>query len=124
MADHQKTTLKRQKTQRQRASGKARTATAQNARHDYTELIGVQVKKPLELVKLVEEGLAFSVVEALQEQMDLATKDMAQLLEPFSVERRPAVYNRLNPIECCVPRDCSHALKICSMVIRWQPVAG
>ena len=35
----------------------------------------------MELVKHVEEGLTFTAVEALQQQMDLPTKEMARLLD-------------------------------------------
>lgn len=90
----------KQRTQRGRAVGKALTPTARSSRHDYTKLIGVQVKNPVELVKHVERGLAFTAVEALQEQMDLATKDMAQLLDiKFRTFLRRKEAGRLQPAE-------------------------
>src|SRR6185295_19994917 len=93
-------TKTRQKTQRRRAPKKALTATAKSLRHDYARLIGVQVKNSVELVKHVENGLAFTAVEALQEQMDLATKDMAQLLDiKFRTFLRRKEAGRLQPAE-------------------------
>jgi len=81
-------------------AGKALTATARNSRHDYTELIGVKVKNPVELVKHVEKGLAFTAVEALQRQMDLATKEMARLLDiKFRTFLRRKEAGRLQPAE-------------------------
>jgi len=55
--------------------------TARSARHDYTKLLGVKVKNSVDLVKHVEAGLSFSVVEALQDQMKLPAKEMAKLLD-------------------------------------------
>ena len=54
---------------------------ASTARHDYTKLIGIKVKNSVELVKHVEAGLSFTAVEALQDQMKLASKEMAKLLD-------------------------------------------
>ena len=51
------------------------------ARHDYTKLIGVKVKNSVDLVKHVEAGLSFNVVEALQDRMKLASREMAKLLD-------------------------------------------
>jgi len=89
-----------QKTQHRRAAGKAMTATARSSRHDYAKLIGVKVKNPVELVKHVEKGLAFTAVEALQQRMDLATKEMARLLDiKFRTFLRRKEAGRLQPAE-------------------------
>src|SRR5882672_5474397 len=47
------------------------TSASRTTRHDYTKLIGLKVKSPVDLVKHVEKGLAFTAVEALRQQMDL-----------------------------------------------------
>jgi len=100
MATSHTATKTRRKTQHRRVAGKALTATARNSRHDYTELIGVKVKNPVELVKHVEKGLAFTAVEALQRQMDLATKEMARLLDiKFRTFLRRKEAGRLQPAE-------------------------
>lgn len=100
MATTHTTTKIRQKTQHRRASGKALTATARSSRHDYTKLIGIKVKDSVDLVKHVEKGLAFTVVEALQAQMDLATKEMARLLDiKFRTFLRRKEAGRLQPAE-------------------------
>ena len=69
------------KTLRPRGAGKARALSEQNPRREYTKLIGLKAKNTLELVKHVENGLSFTVVESLQQQMKLATKDMSELLD-------------------------------------------
>ena len=74
-------TKTRQKAQRRRAAGKTPTATKRSSRHDYTKLIGVKVRNPVELIEHIEQGLEFAAVEALQKQMGLATKEMARLLD-------------------------------------------
>jgi|ERR1051325_4911926 putative toxin-antitoxin system antitoxin component (TIGR02293 family) len=56
-------------------------ALATSPRHHYTKLIGLKVKNSLALVQHVERGLDFSVVESLQSEMHLATKEMASLLD-------------------------------------------
>jgi len=100
MATTHTDTKTRQKPQHRRAAGKALRATAPVSRHDYTKLIGVKVKNPVELVKHVEKGLAFTAVEALQQQMDLATKDMARLLDiKFRTFLRRKEAGRLQPAE-------------------------
>src|ERR1041384_6031982 len=81
MATPHTATKTRQKKQHRRAAGKALIATARSSRHDYTKLVGVKVKNSVELIKHVERGLAFTAVEALQQQMDLATREMAHLLD-------------------------------------------
>lgn len=74
--------------------------TTTKARHDYTKLIGLKVKSSADLVKHVEKGLAFSVVEALQQQMDLAAKEMAELLDiKFRTFLRRKEAGRLQPAE-------------------------
>ena len=55
--------------------------SSRSARHDYTEVIGIKVKNSVDLVKHVEAGLSFTAVEALQDQMKLASKEMAKLLD-------------------------------------------
>lgn len=60
---------------------KASTATTKSGPHDYTKLIGLKVKNSVDLVKHVEKGLAFAAVESLQNQMKLASKEMAKLLD-------------------------------------------
>jgi putative toxin-antitoxin system antitoxin component (TIGR02293 family) len=88
------------KTQSRRGAGKTPKATARSSRHDYTKLIGVKVKNSVELVKQVEKGLAFSAVEALQQQMDLASKEMARLLDiKFRTFLRRKEAGRLQPAE-------------------------
>ena len=88
------------KSQQRRAAGKALTSGAQRSRLNYTKMLGVDVKNPMDLVKHVEDGLAFSAVEALQEQMDLATKDMARLLDiKFRTFLRRKDTGRLQPDE-------------------------
>lgn len=100
MATTHTATKTRQKAQRRHAAGKALTSTVRTSRHDYTKLIGVKVNNPVELVKQVEKGLAFTVVEALQQQMDLATKEMAQLLDiKFRTFLRRREAGRLQPAE-------------------------
>ena len=82
------------------SSEKALTSAARSPRHDYTKLIGVKVKNPVDLVRHVEKGLAFTAVEALQQQMDLATKEMAQLLDiKFRTFLRRKEAGRLQPAE-------------------------
>jgi putative toxin-antitoxin system antitoxin component (TIGR02293 family) len=75
------TTKPKGKTVHPRGMGKARALSGQNPRRDYTKLIGLKAKNTLELVKHVENGLSFTVVESLQQQMKLATKDMSKLLD-------------------------------------------
>ena len=100
MATTNTATKTRQKTQPRRAAGKAPTATARSSPHNYTKLIGIRVKDSVELVKHVEKGLAFTTVEALQQQMNLATKDMAQLLDiKFRTFLRRKEAGRLQPAE-------------------------
>jgi putative toxin-antitoxin system antitoxin component (TIGR02293 family) len=100
MATTHTVTKTRQKKQHRRAAGKALTSTAGDSRHDYTKLIGVKVKNPVELVRHVEKGLAFTTVEALQQQMDLATKEMARLLDiKFRTFLRRKEAGRLQPAE-------------------------
>lgn len=100
MATTHTTTKTKQKTQPRRAAGKAVTATARSSRHDYTKLIGIKVKDSVELVKHVEKGLAFTAVEALQEQMNLAAKEMARLLDiKFRTFLRRKEAGRLQPAE-------------------------
>jgi putative toxin-antitoxin system antitoxin component (TIGR02293 family) len=100
MATTQTITKPKQKTQPRRAAKKARTASARTSRHDYAKLIGVQVKNSVELVKHVEKGLSFTAVEALQKQMDLATKEMARLLDiKFRTFLRRKEAGRLQPAE-------------------------
>jgi putative toxin-antitoxin system antitoxin component (TIGR02293 family) len=101
MATRTRTTTKtRQEMRPRRAPGKALTSTAASSRHDYAKLIGVKVKNPVDLVKHVEKGLAFTAVEALQRQMDLATKEMARLLDiKFRTFLRRKEAGRLQPAE-------------------------
>lgn len=94
------TTKKRQKAGHRREAAKALTPTTRSARHDYARLIGVKVKNPVDLVRHVEKGLAFTAVEALQQQMDLAAKEMAQLLDiKFRTFLRRKEAGRLQPAE-------------------------
>jgi putative toxin-antitoxin system antitoxin component (TIGR02293 family) len=94
------TTKTRQKMQRGRPAGKALTAMARSSRHDYTKLLGVQAKNSIELVKHIEKGLAFTAVEALQQEMDLPTKEMAWLLDiKFRTFLRRKDAGRLQPAE-------------------------
>jgi putative toxin-antitoxin system antitoxin component (TIGR02293 family) len=96
---HTKTKTREERGPRQ-AAGKALTSTAPSSRHDYAKLIGVKVKNPVDLVKHVEKGLAFTAVEALQQQMDLATKEMAHLLDiKFRTFLRRKEAGRLQPAE-------------------------
>lgn len=69
------------KTVRPRGTGKALALGAPTSRHDYTKLIGLKAKNTLDLVKDVEKGLTFTVVESLQREMDLPAKEMASLLD-------------------------------------------
>jgi len=90
----------RQKEVPRREMRKAATPVTRRPRHDYTKLIGVKVQRTVDLVKHVEKGLAFSAVEALQQQMDLATKEMAQLLDiKFRTFLRRKEAGRLQPAE-------------------------
>ena len=90
----------RRKAQHRRAAGKAPTSVARSSRHDYTKLLGIRVKDSVDLIKHVEKGLAFTAVEALQEQMDLATKEMARLLDiKFRTFLRRKEAGRLQPAE-------------------------
>ena len=59
----------------------ASTTRDSKVRRDYTRLIGVKAKNTLDLVKHVERGLSFAVVEALQQQMKLPAKEMSRLLD-------------------------------------------
>jgi putative toxin-antitoxin system antitoxin component (TIGR02293 family) len=71
-----------------------------SSRHDYTKVIGIKVKDSIDLVKHVENGLAFTVVEALQQQMNLAAKEMARLLDiKFRTFLRRKEAGRLQPAE-------------------------
>ena len=95
-------TTRRQAKPKQKvtAAEKAPTPAARTSRHDYAKLIGVKAKNPVDLVKHVEKGLAFTAVEALQEQMDLATKEMAKLLDiKFRTFLRRKETGRLQPAE-------------------------
>ena len=79
---------------------KALTSVTGSPRHDYAKLIGVKVNNTVELVRYVEKGLAFTTVEALQQQMHLATKEMAQLLDiKFRTFLRRKEAGRLQPAE-------------------------
>ena len=72
------------KTKKAEQGGTARRtipSSVRISRHDYTKMLGVKAKNPVDLVKHVEKGLAFSAVEALQQQMNLASKEMAKLLD-------------------------------------------
>ncbi len=74
--------------------------TSKSARHDYTTLIGIKVKNSVDLVKHVEAGLSFAAVEALQDQMKLASKEMAKLLDiKFRTFVRRKEAGRLQPAE-------------------------
>ena len=100
MATTHTTTKTRHKTQRPRTAGRVSTASTGGSRHDYTKMIGVKAKNPVDLVKHVEKGLAFSAVEALQEQMNLATKEIARLLDiKFRTFLRRKEAGRLQPAE-------------------------
>ena len=95
-------TTRRQAKPKQKvtAAEKAHTPAARTSRHDYAKLIGVKAKNPVDLVKHVEKGLAFTAVEALQEEMDLATKEMAKLLDiKFRTFLRRKETGRLQPAE-------------------------
>jgi putative toxin-antitoxin system antitoxin component (TIGR02293 family) len=94
------TTKAKQKIEPRRAAGKALTLAARTSRHDYAKLIGLNVKNRVDLVKHVEKGLAFTAVEALQQQMDLAAKEMAKLLDiKFRTFLRRKEAGRLQPAE-------------------------
>jgi putative toxin-antitoxin system antitoxin component (TIGR02293 family) len=81
-------------------AGKVLTPAARRSRLHYTKLIGVDVKNPIDLIKHVEKGLAFTAVEALQRQMDLPTKEMAALLDiKFRTFLRRKEAGRLQPAE-------------------------
>lgn len=71
----------KQKVSGRRAKPTTIKSASRSARHDYTKLIGVNVKNSVDLVKHVEAGLSFSVVEALQDRMKLASREMAKLLD-------------------------------------------
>lgn len=89
-----------QNVKRRRSAEKIPSSATRTPRHDYAKLIGVKVKNPVELVRQVEKGLAFSAVEALQHQMHLATKEMAQLLDiKFRTFLRRKEAGRLQPAE-------------------------
>ena len=60
---------------------RASKTPASRARPHYTKLIGVEAKNALDLVKHVEKGLSFTVVEALQQQMKLPAREMSRLLD-------------------------------------------
>ena len=78
----------------------AKRPKAGSSRHDYTKVIGIKVKDSIDLVKHVENGLAFTVVEALQQQMNLAAKEMARLLDiKFRTFLRRKEAGRLQPAE-------------------------
>jgi putative toxin-antitoxin system antitoxin component (TIGR02293 family) len=81
MATTNKTTRAKTKGKTLHTRGKARALSGQDVRRDYIRSIGVNAKNTLDLVKHVEKGLSFTVVESLQQQMKLATKDMSQLLD-------------------------------------------
>jgi putative toxin-antitoxin system antitoxin component (TIGR02293 family) len=94
------TTKKRQKAEHRREAAKVLNPTTRSARHDYARLIGIKVKNPVDLVRHVEKGLAFTAVEALQQQMDLAAKEMARLLDiKFRTFLRRKEAGRLQPAE-------------------------
>jgi putative toxin-antitoxin system antitoxin component (TIGR02293 family) len=88
------------KTGRLYVARKAVKSAPETSRHDYTKLIGVKVNNPVDLVRHVEKGLAFTAVEALQRQMDLAAKEMAKLLDiKFRTFLRRKESGRLQPAE-------------------------
>ena len=94
------TTKTRRKAEHRRPGEKAVTLASRRPRHDYTKLIGVTVNNSVDLVRHVERGLAFTAVEALQQQMHLATKQMAQLLDiKFRTFLRRKEAGRLQPAE-------------------------
>src|SRR5215208_2133933 len=96
----QSPTKARRKKGPRRTAAKAVTSTARISRHDYAKSIGVNVKNPVELVKHVEKGFAFTAVEALQQQMDLPTNEMAKLLDiKFRTFLRRKETGRLQPAE-------------------------
>lgn len=81
MATKRRTSKTKTKVAGRRAPGANMKVASRSPRHDYTKLLGVNVKSSVDLVKHVEAGLSFSVVEALQAQMKLPSKDMAKLLD-------------------------------------------
>ena len=94
------TTKARRKIDPRSAKGQVIASSARTSRHDYTKLLGIKVKTPVDLVKHVENGLAFTAVEALQQQMNLATKEMAKLLDiKFRTFLRRKETGRLQPAE-------------------------
>src|SRR5262249_3163898 len=74
-------TSKRSTKTKKKSSLRTTPSATRSARHDYTRIIGVKVKNSVDLVKHVEKGLSFSVVEALQQQMKLPAREMASLLD-------------------------------------------
>lgn len=69
------------KTKSAQSRASKTVSPAPRARPHYTKLIGVHAKNTLDLVKHVERGLSFTVVEALQQQMKLPAKEMSRLLD-------------------------------------------
>lgn len=81
MASTQRAPKRKQAASGRRAKTKTAKSASRPARHDYTKLIGVKAKNSVDLVRHVEAGLSFSVVEALQDRMKLASREMAKLLD-------------------------------------------
>jgi putative toxin-antitoxin system antitoxin component (TIGR02293 family) len=101
MATTTRTTRKTSRSvKRRRSVEKTLSSATPTPRHDYAKLLGVKVNNAVELVRHVEKGLAFTAVEALQQQMHLATKEMAQFLDiKFRTFLRRKETGRLQPAE-------------------------
>lgn len=98
MATTSKTATAKGKGKTARRVGKAQTRSVTPLH--YTRLIGLKAKNTLDLVKHVEKGLSFSVVESLQQQMKFSTKDMSDLLDiKLRTFLRRKEQGRLQPTE-------------------------
>jgi putative toxin-antitoxin system antitoxin component (TIGR02293 family) len=52
-----------------------------SAETTYTTLLGMKERDPIELVRMVREGLSFKVVKRFQRNMDLSLTDVADLIQ-------------------------------------------
>jgi putative toxin-antitoxin system antitoxin component (TIGR02293 family) len=93
------------RTEAKRTGRKGRASHAgrgesRKLRGNYTKLLGLRTENNLAVVEHVKRGLQFNSVERLREQMDLSSKDMAELLQiKFRTFLRRKKEGRLRPDE-------------------------
>ncbi|HEY3137931.1 MAG TPA: antitoxin Xre/MbcA/ParS toxin-binding domain-containing protein [Blastocatellia bacterium] len=93
------------RTEAKRTGRKGRASHAgrgesRKLRGNYKKLLGLRTENNLAVVEHVKRGLQFNSVERLREQMDLSSKDMAELLQiKFRTFLRRKKEGRLRPDE-------------------------